>query len=164
MPSTEWHQCYIGLGSNLDDPVVQLQHAVQVLQGLPVLRAWQCSRFYASAPIGPQDQPDFINAVARFETCLSPLLLLDQLQAIEQMQRRRRERHWGPRTLDLDLLLYDALVLESERLRVPHPCMTERRFVLEPLLELAPELCLPDGRVLRALLPALMEQAITRLE
>lgn len=140
------HQAYIGLGSNQQHPREQVIQALEALDRLPLTRLAGASRLYASAPVGPQDQPDFVNAVARLSTRLSPLALLDQLQALEQRHGRRRLRHWGPRTLDLDLLLYDDAVIESPRLRVPHPEMAHRGFVLVPLAELAPGLCLPDGR------------------
>lgn len=131
---------YIGLGSNLESPVEQVLQALNELATLPLSRLAAASSLYASRPVGPQDQPDFINAVAALETGLSPLALLDQLQALEQHHRRRRQRHWGPRTLDLDLLLYAHNHINTPRLRVPHPHMTTRAFVLAPLAELAPAL------------------------
>ncbi|MFC2993139.1 MULTISPECIES: 2-amino-4-hydroxy-6-hydroxymethyldihydropteridine diphosphokinase [Halomonas] len=140
------HRAWIGLGSNLDDPQRHIEQALEELARLPLTRRLGASRCYASRPLGPQDQPDFINAVALLETRLSPLALLDQLQALEQRHRRVRARHWGPRTLDLDLLLFDNSVLALPRLCVPHPELTRRAFVVVPLLELSPELTLPDGR------------------
>ncbi|APX91690.1 2-amino-4-hydroxy-6-hydroxymethyldihydropteridine diphosphokinase [Halomonas sp. 1513] len=140
------HLAYIGLGSNLEDPLAQIQQALAALGRLPLTRRVAASPCYASRPVGPQDQPDFINAVAALETRLSPLALLDQLQALEQRQRRKRLRHWGPRTLDLDLLLHDDTCLASPRLTLPHPHMASRGFVLLPLANIAPTLCLPDGR------------------
>ncbi|MBB3330859.1 2-amino-4-hydroxy-6-hydroxymethyldihydropteridine diphosphokinase [Halomonas campaniensis] len=140
------HHAWIGLGSNLEGPRRQVERALEALDRLPLTRLAAASRLYASRPVGPQDQPDFINAVARLETRLSPLALLDQLQALEQRHRRVRRRHWGPRTLDLDLLLFDDRCLTLPRLTVPHPEMTRRAFVLVPLAELAPTLALPDGR------------------
>lgn len=131
---------YIGLGSNLDAPLEQVRQALSELDMLPLSRLLAASSLYASRPVGPQDQPDFINAVAALETRLSPLALLDQLQALEQQHRRRRQRHWGPRTLDLDLLLYGNAAIDTPRLRVPHPQMTARAFVLAPLAEIAPSL------------------------
>ncbi|WP_346796394.1 2-amino-4-hydroxy-6-hydroxymethyldihydropteridine diphosphokinase [Halomonas sp. Bachu 37] len=145
---------YIGLGSNLDDPVDQVSQALEALRHLPVTRHVSSSQLYRSRPVGPQDQPDFINAVARLETRLSPLALLDQLQALEQHHSRRRPRRWGPRTLDLDLLLYGEQTLALPRLTLPHPEMTRRGFVLLPLQELAPNLSL-QGRPLQAWLDAL---------
>ncbi|MFQ3790078.1 2-amino-4-hydroxy-6-hydroxymethyldihydropteridine diphosphokinase [Halomonas sp. A29] len=137
---------YVGLGSNLADPVVQVRRALDELDSLPLTRRVAASRLYASRPVGPQDQPDFINAVAHLRTRLSPLALLDQLQALEQRHRRIRQRHWGPRTLDLDLLLYGNETLKLPRLQVPHREMESRAFVLLPLAELAPRLLMPNGR------------------
>lgn len=134
---------YIGLGSNLENPIAQVQHALTELGQLPLSQLVACSSLYATPPVGPQDQPDFINAVAAIETALSPLALLDQLQALEQCHRRQRLRHWGPRTLDLDLLLYGQRTVEHPRLRVPHAHMHERAFVLVPLSEVAAGQSLP---------------------
>lgn len=142
---------YVGLGSNLDAPVDQIRRAFEELDALPLTNCMAVSRLYASRPVGPQDQPDFINAVAYLRTRLSPLALLDQLQALEQRHRRVRQRRWGPRTLDLDLLLYGNETLDLPRLRVPHPAMASRAFVLLPLAELSPQLQLPDGRHVMAL-------------
>lgn len=145
-------RCFIGLGSNLDDPHRQLLTAFEALAAIEGCRLERRSSLYRSDPVGPQDQPDFINAVAELYTSLEPETLLDRLQQIERNHRRVRERHWGPRTLDLDLLLYDNRVIDTERLRVPHPFMRERGFVLWPLAEIAPELALPDGTQLEELL------------
>jgi len=134
---------YIGLGSNLENPKGQVQQALQELAALPLSRLVASSSLYATSPVGPQDQPDFINAAACLETHLSPLALLDQLQALEQRHRRRRLRHWGPRTLDLDLLLYGELTLHQPRLTVPHGQMHARAFVLVPLVEVATALQQP---------------------
>lgn len=139
---------YIGLGSNLANPAGQLARAVTALANLPRSTLVAQSPFYASRPVGPQDQPDFVNGVVWLKTGLSPLALLDQLQAIEQAHGRERKRHWGPRTLDLDLLLYGNDVIEQERLTVPHRELANRDFVLQPLLDLNPHLALPDGRPL----------------
>ena len=134
---------YIGLGSNLESPIEQVREALNELAILPLSRLVAASSLYASRPVGPQDQPDFINAVAALETRLSPLALLDQLQALEQQHRRRRQRRWGPRTLDLDLLLYDQLVVSDDRLVIPHPLMHERWFVLKPLSDIDPQIVHP---------------------
>lgn len=136
---------FIGLGSNLNDPRYQLDQAVAHLSDLPLSSLNAISPYYQSKPVGPQDQPDFINACAMLETRLSPLALLDQLQAIEQRHQRQRARHWGPRTLDLDLLLYDDQVWQHPRLTLPHPEMRNRAFVLIPLSDIAFTVCLPDG-------------------
>ncbi|KPQ21884.1 MULTISPECIES: 2-amino-4-hydroxy-6-hydroxymethyldihydropteridine diphosphokinase [unclassified Halomonas] len=153
---------YIGLGSNLDNPVAQVRQALDELARLPLSQRHGTSSLYATPPLGPQDQPDFINAVAALETSLSPLALLDQLQALEQRHRRQRRRHWGPRTLDLDLLLYDQQTLDLSRLRLPHLHMHERGFVLVPLHELAPHIMLHQ-RPLNDWLTDLDTSAIRRL-
>ena len=156
-------RAFVGLGSNLDDPLSQLQRAVNALEALDGIRLVQSSAFYRSRPMGPQDQPDFINAVVEIETALSPDALLDQLHAIEQAQGRVRERHWGPRTLDLDLLLYGDETIDSERLTVPHPGLPERAFVLYPLAELAPALVVPGRGRVDALAARLDRDGLERL-
>lgn len=135
-------RAYIGLGSNLGQPVEQVRQALDELDQLPLTQCVAVSPLYSSSPIGPQDQDDFINAAAAVDTQLSPLALLDQLQALEQRHRRQRERRWGPRTLDLDLLLFESLELDHPRLQLPHPEMRARRFVLRPLQDIAPHLTL----------------------
>ncbi len=142
---------YIGLGSNLEQPTAQLDRALDALRALPGSRVGQVSRYYRNPPMGPA-QPDFVNAVAQLETMLEPLALLDALQAIEQNQGRVRARRWGPRTLDLDLLLYGSQRIELPRLRVPHPGLPRRAFVLQPLAELAPDLRIPGHGDIAALL------------
>lgn len=137
------HIAYIGLGSNLEDPVQQLLTALTELDQLEQCQLVAQSSLYSSKPVGPQDQPDFVNAVAKLTTELTPLVLLDQLQTLEQSHRRIRERHWGPRTLDLDLLLYDDDFITNPRLTVPHAHMHERGFVLLPLQEISPEISIP---------------------
>lgn len=143
---------FIGLGSNLNNPVQQVTQALAELADLPQTRLLKSSSLYRSDPIGPQDQPDFINAVALLETQLAPHALLDALQALEQAHRRQRLQHWGPRTLDLDILLFGQQHLQTDRLNIPHPYAYERNFVLWPLAEIAPELIFPDGRHLKTLL------------
>ncbi len=139
---------YIGLGSNLQGPRRQLEQALDELAALPHSRLLKASGFYLSPPLGPADQPDYLNAVALLETDLAPLALLDRLQALEHAQGRVRTRRWGPRTLDLDLLLYGRRRIDHPRLTVPHPGIDERDFVLKPLAEIAPRLEVPGlGRV-----------------
>lgn len=161
-------EAFIGLGSNQQAPQQQLQTALRALAALPDTELVACSSFYRSAPVGPQDQPDFINAVAQLATALSPLALLDHLQTIEQQQGRVRDQYWGPRTLDLDLLLYGEQVIDHPRLQVPHPHMWERAFVLRPLAELLAELQPPlkmlHTQSLDERLAACASQAIERLE
>lgn len=134
---------YVGLGSNLQNPREQVREALQELGQLPRTRLDRHSSLYRSAPLGPQDQPDYVNAVACLATELEPLPLLEALQAIEQAHGRVRERQWGARTLDLDILLYGDRVIDLPRLQVPHPQMHRRSFVLKPLLEIAPGLEVP---------------------
>ena len=139
-----WVTCYVGLGSNLTNelgsPVEHLQQAVAAMQKHEQIRAVRVSSFYASAPMGPQDQPDFINAATGFETTLTAFELLNFCQALEQHAKRARLRRWGERSLDVDILLYgDAQIAESQ-LTIPHVGLPERNFVLIPLRELAPEL------------------------
>lgn len=129
---------YIGLGSNLDHPREQIRAAFDELAGLPDTRVVSRSRLYRSAPVGHRPQPDFVNAVARLETELAPPGLLRALQQIERRHGRERPFPGAPRTLDLDLLLYGDAVIDSASLRVPHPRMHERAFVLRPLAEIAP--------------------------
>jgi 2-amino-4-hydroxy-6-hydroxymethyldihydropteridine diphosphokinase len=143
---------YIGLGSNLDNPKEHVKQALEDLKQLPQSQLLLASKLYLSKPVGPQDQDDFVNAVALLVTKLEPLALLDQLQAIEQRHRRVRERHWGPRTLDLDLLLFGDQYIENSRLTVPHAELANRDFVVGPMFELCPELILPSGTRLQELL------------
>ncbi|MDD0823977.1 2-amino-4-hydroxy-6-hydroxymethyldihydropteridine diphosphokinase [Mannheimia sp. AT1] len=134
---------YIALGSNLNNPLEQLKQAVENLKKFAI--NLEVSSFYGSKPVGPQDQPDYVNAVAKFKTELSPIELLDKLQAIENQQGRVRLRRWGERTLDLDIILYGNEQINSERLTVPHIEMRNREFVIVPLYELSPDLVLPTG-------------------
>ena len=124
---------YIGLGSNLGD---SRQILLEAVQKLATLGSVKTSRFYQSPPMGPQDQPNYLNAVAQLETELAPLVLLDELQRFEQESGRVRLRRWGERTLDLDLLVYGQEHIQNERLTVPHAGLFERDFVVIPLLDL----------------------------
>lgn len=147
------HSVYIGLGSNLAEPAKQLVKALRALQSLRQTKLVSISSLYASRPMGPQDQPDYVNAVAHLETSLSPIELLDELQHVEQTQgRERKGQRWGARTLDLDILLFGQEVIESSRLTVPHYGLREREFVLYPLAEIAPRLVLPGGDKLKNIL------------
>ncbi len=130
---------YVGLGSNLGDPVDQIRRALAALARLPQTRLTAASNLYTTAPIGPQDQPDYINAAARLETRLAPQDLLAALLGCEAAQGRRRDgTRWGPRILDLDLLLYGDTELDLPGLRLPHPEIRHRAFVLIPLGQIAP--------------------------
>ncbi len=145
---------YIGLGSNLEQPLDQLQRALPELNQIPRSSLQASSAFYLSSPMGPADQPDYINSVAALQTELPPLELLDELQRIEKAHGRARGLRWGPRTLDLDLLLYGDQLIQNNRLSVPHPGIGERAFVLLPLAELAPELQIPGLGAVSDLLAA----------
>ena len=155
---------YIGLGSNLATPIEQLRSALATLAALPHTDLIAQSSFYSSDPLGPADQPRYVNAVAALDTELSPLALLDALQTIELEQgRTRKAERWGPRTLDLDILLFGERLLDEPRLTVPHYHMHARAFVLYPLAEIAPDLKLPDGRALTELLGACPYAGLERL-
>jgi len=144
--NTEHYTAYIGLGSNLSDPEQQIRLAVVAIGQIADSGILQISSLYFSKPMGPQDQPDYMNAVLALTTTLTPIALLDALQAIENKAGRvRKENRWGARVLDLDILLFGQKVIDSERLTVPHYGMKEREFVLLPLAEIAPDLILPGG-------------------
>lgn len=135
---------YVGLGSNLSDPAERVRGALNDLAGLPRTRLRAASRLYRTPPWGVEDQPEFINAVAALETGLAPAELLASLQSLERKAgRERRGEKWGPRVLDLDILLFGDTVREDSRLTLPHPRMHQRAFVLVPLLELEPNIEIP---------------------
>ncbi|WP_437610226.1 2-amino-4-hydroxy-6-hydroxymethyldihydropteridine diphosphokinase [Erwinia sp. V71] len=137
---------YIALGSNLADPLHQVQHALDALAAIPDSQLVATSSLYRTPPYGPPEQPDYLNAVIALDTTLAPEALLDHTQRIELEQGRvRKEERWGPRTLDLDILLFGELTLNTARLTVPHYDMKNRAFMLLPLAEIAPALCFPDG-------------------
>jgi 2-amino-4-hydroxy-6-hydroxymethyldihydropteridine diphosphokinase len=153
---------YVGLGANLGDSAATLRAALRELAAIPGITDCAASPFYRSAPVQASG-PDFVNAVARVHTRLPPLALLDALQAIEKRHGRERPHRNAPRTLDLDLLLYGDLRLDTPRLTLPHPRMAERAFVLMPLRDLEPGLRL-DGATLPVLLARCGDQAIARLD
>ena len=157
---------YVGLGSNLEQPRQQLTEALGELAALPGCRLAAHSSLYLSPPMGPADQPDYVNAVASIVTRLNPESLLDALQTIENRHGRiRTGERWGARTLDLDLLLYGDSLIQTRRLQVPHPRMGERAFVLVPLAEIVPgDLQIPGLGRLRDLLAKLSEDAVERLD
>ncbi|MDO5053918.1 2-amino-4-hydroxy-6-hydroxymethyldihydropteridine diphosphokinase [Pasteurella oralis] len=136
---------YIALGSNLNTPIDQLNAALKAISQLPHTQLVKSSSFYQSKPLGPQDQPDYVNAVAYLQTVLPAHTLLEYLQQIENTQGRVRLRRWGERTLDLDILLYDKDVIQTTSLTIPHYDMHNREFVIVPLFEIAPTLVLPNG-------------------
>ena len=153
---------YVGLGANLDGPRRQLEQALVELAGLPDTRLLRQSSFYRTRPIGYDEQPDFVNAVAQLQTGLAAERLLAQLQAIEVRHGRERSFPNAPRTLDLDLLLHGNAVICSETLKLPHPRMHERAFVLAPLVEIAPDVAIPGRGLARDLLAACTEQRVER--
>jgi len=143
---------YIGLGSNLSDPIKQIQQAVIEISKINKCKINLVSALYLSKPMGPQDQDNYINAVLSLETALLPLELLDALQLIENNAGRvRKDDHWGARILDCDILLFGNKTIKNERLTIPHYGMHLREFVLLPLNEIAPELQLPNGECIRIL-------------
>lgn len=136
-------QVYLGLGANLGDPQQHLVQGITQLSAHPALTLDRVSRLYRSRPMGPIDQPDYLNAVVSVQTSLEPECLLDLCQTIEQLHQRERLRHWGERTLDIDILLYGDMVINTPRLMIPHVGIALRDFVLLPLADLAPELMIP---------------------
>ena len=152
---------WVGLGSNLESPLQQLHLALEALHQLPETTLDDASPVYRSRPVGPSDQPDFLNMAARLETALPAMTLLQQLLAIEDAQGRVRTQVWGPRVLDLDLLLYGRETIAQPELTVPHPELPSRDFVLRPLLDLDPDLTLPDGRRVGDLLRACPDNGLT---
>lgn len=153
---------YLALGSNLADPLHQVQSALNALAAIPDTSLVATSSLYRTPPYGPPDQPDFLNAAVALDTRLDAESLLNHTQRIELEQGRVRKAHrWGPRTLDLDIMLFGDQTLNTPRLTVPHYDMHNRAFMLLPLLEIAPELCLPDGTRLADILTTLDTTAIS---
>ncbi|AIR65258.1 2-amino-4-hydroxy-6-hydroxymethyldihydropteridine diphosphokinase [Cedecea neteri] len=154
---------YIALGSNQASPLEQVSSALDALAAIPQSRMVATSSFYRTPPLGPQDQPDYLNAAVVLDTGLSAEALLDHTQRIElEHGRVRKAERWGPRTLDLDLMLFGDEVMHTERLTVPHYDMKNRAFMLVPLLEIAPECRFPDGQSVAAILASLSQEGITR--
>ena len=154
---------FVALGANLADPVAQIRAALDALTDLPSSRLLRASSLYRTAPVGVHGQPDFINAVAALETTLAPHALLTELFAVEARFGRRRDYRHAPRTLDLDLLLSDDWMIETPELRVPHPRMHLRAFVLAPLIEIAPDSRIPGRGSAAAWRAAAAMQRIERL-
>ncbi|EJN8063040.1 2-amino-4-hydroxy-6-hydroxymethyldihydropteridine diphosphokinase [Salmonella enterica] len=141
---------YIALGSNLASPLEQVNAALKAIADIPDSRIVAVSSFYRTPPLGPQDQPDYLNAAVALDTALAPEELLNYTQRIERQQgRERKAERWGPRTLDIDIMLFGDKIINTERLTVPHYDMKNRSFMLWPLFEVAPELIFPDGLTLR---------------
>ncbi|ARZ02221.1 2-amino-4-hydroxy-6-hydroxymethyldihydropteridine diphosphokinase [Yersinia ruckeri] len=153
---------YIALGSNLAQPLQQVKTALEALEHLPRTCLVACSAFYRTRPLGPQDQPDFLNAVVALDTALPPEQLLDHTQEIERNQGRvRKDQRWGPRTLDLDIMLYGEQIIHTDRLTVPHYGLKEREFMLYPLADIAPDLIFPDGESLANRLTLVAKNGLT---
>lgn len=160
-----WVTAYLGLGSNLDNPSQQILSAVREIATLHGVKEIALSPLYQTQPVGPQDQPDYINAVLRIETKLPPLKLLKQCQAIENRHGRVRLVHWGARTLDVDILLYGDQIIDFADLSIPHPELAKRAFVLYPLADVAPsDLLVPGKSNLSDLLAACPSSGIFRIE
>jgi len=142
-----WVSTTIGIGSNLDDPVLQVQTAISALSEISLTRLIKASSLYSNPPMGPADQPDYVNAVALLLTLLSPRGLFEEIQGIEQAQGRVRDKteRWGPRRIDLDILTYAYHVVDEPDLSIPHSGISQRNFVLLPLLEICPHLPVPGG-------------------
>ena len=138
-----WHRCFVALGSNMGDKKGYLDGAVEALKADPCIRLKKVSTYLVTAPYGGVEQEDFLNAAMELETLYTPEELLDVLHTVEQAAKRERLVHWGPRTLDLDILLYDDLVQDDSVLTLPHPDMQNRDFVLKPMVELAPHFVHP---------------------
>jgi 2-amino-4-hydroxy-6-hydroxymethyldihydropteridine diphosphokinase len=156
-------RAFLGLGANLGDREAALRGAVAALAAEPGVRPLRCSSLYETAPQGRTDQPWFLNCVLAVDTDLGPEGLLRACQRVEAAFGRTRAVRWGPRTLDVDLLLYDDAVLAGEGLAVPHPRMHLRAFVLVPLHEIAPDAVIPGRGPVAALLPAVADQAVRRV-
>ncbi len=140
-----------------------LRWAVRRVEGLPETRVVARSALYCTAPVGRRDQPDFLNQVIEIETVLSPRALLTAVLEVEREAGRVRWERWGPRTLDIDVVWYDSVVVSEPDLEIPHPRLEERRFVLEPLSELAPDLPLPSGRTVGEALARVADQRVEKL-
>jgi 2-amino-4-hydroxy-6-hydroxymethyldihydropteridine diphosphokinase len=164
-PSPAPLRAYVALGSNLDDPVGHVRRALEDLDRIPQTRCLRCSRLYHSRAVGPPGQPDYVNAVAALETGLHPRGLLATLQGIESAHGRvRGPERWGPRTLDLDLLVYGEWRSPDPLLTIPHPRIAERPFVVFPLQEVEPDLLIPGVGPVRVLAARLTVSGLTPVE
>ena len=159
-----WRPAYIGIGSNLDEPAQRVREACARLSALPLVSSLQMSRLYSSAPMGPQDQPQFVNAAAGFVTQLGARQLLDELLGIERAMGRHRAIRWGPRIIDLDLLWMPGAATDEPDLTVPHPGVSMRNFVLYPLADIAPALNIPGLGNMQGLLRGVGSQGIAVLD
>ncbi|MBK8970759.1 MAG: 2-amino-4-hydroxy-6-hydroxymethyldihydropteridine diphosphokinase [Hahellaceae bacterium] len=154
---------YLGFGSNLESPCSQIVRAVTLLAASAGLKLLACSSLYRTPPMGPQDQAWFINAVAQFSTSLTPEDLLATTQQLERTLGRIKTRHWGPRVIDIDILMFEGEQRSNDTLNLPHPGLSQRAFVVLPLLEIAPELQLPCGTLLSSLVEAFSGDTIERI-
>lgn len=161
LPKT--HKIFIGLGSNLEQPLLQVSKALRSLTAHSDFLFLKSSYWYASKAVGPGSQPDYINGAVLLESALQPDQVLDILQKIELDQGRERQERWGARTIDLDILLFGDLTIKTERLIIPHPQITNRNFVLLPLIDLDNNLTLPDGRRIAEILHIIGTQNIKKL-
>lgn len=157
-------RAFLSLGSNLGDRATTLDAALRALERPGDVQVLRRSSLYETAPVGRAGQPDFYNLVVEVETRLGPEALLDRCQDVERSLGRVRRERWGPRTVDIDILLYDRRAIRTDRLIIPHPEMLRRRFVLEPLLEIAPAVTLPDGTPVAPRLEEVADQAARRKE
>ncbi len=164
MTSSEVHTVYIGFGGNMGDVASSIVTARQALDGLFRVNEISHSSLYISKPHGNVEQDDFINAVSAYETSLSPMQLLKEMLTIENSLGRTRDRCWGPRTIDLDLLLYGEYVIETEALVLPHPEIYKREFVVYPLNEIAPQLFVPEQGMLSVLMVFCPHNDLEKLE
>lgn len=153
-------RAFIGIGSNLNTPLQQVKVAIENLSLLPETECIRVSSLYASSPQGPDDQPDYVNAVALIETKLPAEVLLAELQNQESQQGKVKIRHWGERVIDLDILLYDDLQLQTSDLTIPHPHMHVRDFILLPLQEIEPEVIIPRHKKISQLIDELPERFV----
>ncbi len=152
---------FIGLGSNMNSPRQQITTAIQSLGEIQSTQMISASSLYESKPVGPQDQGDYINAVVKLETDLVAIALLDSLQAIENDHGRERKQHWGPRTLDLDILLFGDQVIHIDRLTIPHAEICNRPFVLVPLAEINPDCVIPEKGLVTDLVSKVDQAGLT---
>ena len=164
MPNSELHTAYIGFGGNVGDVVSNIAKARQALDVLFRVNAVRHSSLYVSKPHGHVKQDDFINAVSAYETSLLPAQLLKEMLTIESSLGRTRDMRWGPRTIDLDLLLYGDKVIESDVLTVPHPHIQDREFVLHPLCEIEPGLIIPERGAVSVLITCCSDNGLAKLE
>lgn len=163
-PQPRRRRAYLSLGSNLGDRREMLETALSRLEESGRVQVVKRSSLYETEPVGKTDQPSFLNIAVEISTDLDPEALLNLSQTIERGLGRTREVRWGPRTVDIDILLYENLAVATRRLVIPHPEMIRRRFVLLPLLEIAPAAALPDGRRLDQMLAAVSGQEVRRVE